>query len=380
MIEVIDIVNEVAAVTADANPMEKVFIPDWTNKPPEYPPILSLNGVGVLTHQNLSAIIAAQGMGKSSICEAILSSYLNGECDALGWEVDPSISGAIYVDFERTNTDVWNSFNRMARRAGIKYGQEPKNVKLVGMRSIPRLEQRKAALIQLLDIYPCSLLILDGAGDLITDSNDLPQAIECRIWIRELTVTYNVSIFTTLHPNPGGLKPRGHVGSEIMREAEAVMAVVKQSDIRVIMSEFEHGKNRNGAPIWGAYAWDDNEMMHCSRQIPDFITNGDSRPKNKQAAPDEIGDDTHIKMIHQMLAPDKKLKSEDLYKELKMIWENDMPDKMSKTRAIQFKKHYLANQWIRLDPQRGVNNEQYHMIDPSIMFIDGLYNEKVGLF
>ena len=93
---------------------ENIFIPDWNNRPPELPPILSLSGIPILTQGNISAIIAAQGIGKSSICESILASYLNPESDCLGFQVYEGCKGIIYIDFERTNTDVWNSFKRMA--------------------------------------------------------------------------------------------------------------------------------------------------------------------------------------------------------------------------------------------------------------------------
>src|SRR5438552_6440402 len=58
-----------------------VYFPDWTNRPAEYPPVITLNGTGVLTYQNISAIIAAPGLGKTSVCEGVIASYLNAECD-----------------------------------------------------------------------------------------------------------------------------------------------------------------------------------------------------------------------------------------------------------------------------------------------------------
>jgi hypothetical protein len=367
--EINDILNDVAEVSADINPLEKVFIPDWNNKPTEYPPVLLLNGVGVLTWQNLSAIIAAQGMGKSSLCEAILASFLNPDCDALGWEVDPLITGIIYIDFERTNTDVWNSFSRMAKRAGIKYGTDISKVVLVGMRSIPRLEERKAAIVAFLDANPlCKLLVMDGAGDLITDSNDLPQAIECRIWIRELTIRYGISIFTTLHPNPGTLKPRGHIGSEIMREAEAVMAIQKKDDLRIIFSDFDHGKNRNGANIWGAYAWDDNEHMHCQRDVPQYLMSGNGQPKRKvQALPDQFGENFHIGTLRDVFAAINEFNAEAFYTRLIEVWDDEENDNMSRSRAVKFKNHYLFNDYLIMKAGKA-NNEKLLELAPKYLY------------
>lgn len=257
--------------TLEEKPINKlVYIPDWNNKPALTPAILRLSGEPILSHQNTTVIIAAPGFGKSSICEAIPASYLNPDADCLGLEVHKDCNGIIYIDFERTNIDVWNSRSRMCDRAGIKYGQDTPRVIFAGMRSIPRLKERLEEIGKLLEGNECSLLILDGAGDMVTDTNDLPQAIECRIFLRELTVKHNLSILTTLHPNPNSFKPRGHIGSEIMREAECVLVVKKiESDCRILTTDFEHGKNRNAAHANSAFKWSDENRMFLSIDIDD---------------------------------------------------------------------------------------------------------------
>lgn len=244
---------------------DAVFSPTWYNKPKDQPSVLSLNGVPILSHQNLAAIIAPPGLGKSSISEAIASNLLNPDADCLGFNINKECRGIIYIDNERTNIDVWNSFERMCKRAGIRYGEHVNNVVLAGLRSIPRLAERLREIENLLINNPCSLLLLDGAGDLVTDTNDLPQAIECRIFLREMTVKYNLSILTTLHPNPGGFKPRGHIGSEICREAECVMVAKNyEADYRIITSDFEHGKNRNNTKVNAGYKWSEEDHMFVS--------------------------------------------------------------------------------------------------------------------
>ena len=369
LIQPSDLLQDVQTLSVEITPTDLAYIPNWNNKPPEYPPVLSLNGTGVLTYQNMSAIIAAQGMGKSSLCEAIIASFLNPECDALGWQVDPSITGVIYIDFERTNTDVWNSFYRTAKRARLPHGTDMSNVLLVGMRSIPRLEERKAAIIEFLELNPwCKLLVMDGAGDLITDSNDLPQAIECRIWIRELTVKYQLSIFTTIHPNPGTLKPRGHIGSEITREAEGVMAIQKKDDLKIIFSDFEHGKNRNNAPVWGAYAWSDAEMMHVSHDVPEYMTNGNGQPKRKvQLLPSEFNEPFHIGTLRDVFAAEDHFNNENFYKRLIEVWDDEENDNMSRSRAVKFKSHYINEDYLIVKAGKE-NNEKLLEIAPKYLY------------
>lgn len=254
----------------DIGLLKNIYFPDWTNRPTELPPVVSLAHTPILTHQNMTAVIANPGSGKSSIMEALMSAYLNAESDNLGFEVDGSCNGIIYIDNERTNTDVWNSFSRMCRRAGINEGTAVSNVVIAGMRSIPRLKERIEAIEYLLDNNPCSLLLIDGAGDLVYDTNDLEQAIECRIWLRAITVKYNLSVIVTLHPNPNTSKPRGHQGSEICREAECVLLVKPyEGDIKLITSDFENGKNRNNPKLTTAFVWSDTNMMFITADYED---------------------------------------------------------------------------------------------------------------
>jgi hypothetical protein len=284
---------------------KNVFIPTWNNKPEVLPSVVSLSGTPILTFQNTSAIIANPGMGKSSICEAICSSYLNPDADSLYFEVDQSCKGIVYVDNERTNTDVWNSFYRICRRAAIKEGEELKKVKIAGLRSVPRLAERKESIEYLLSNHECSLLLLDGAGDLVTDTNDLMEAAECRIWLRELTVKYKISVLTTIHPNPNSNKPRGHIGSEIIRESECVLlAKLCADDVRIITSDFEHGKNRNNPKLTTAYKWSDEQSMFVS-------ANTESAP-TKQSKKDKLARVEAENLALKVLSPPTALRYTDL--------------------------------------------------------------------
>lgn len=253
--------------------LKNIFIPSWDNKPETLPAVISLAGTPILSHQNIGSLIANPGMGKSSICEATCSAFINPRADNLGIEVDDSCRGVIYIDNERTDTDVWNSFYRMCNRSGISFNQNIENVVIAGLRAIPRLKERKEAIEYLLQGNECSLLLLDGAGDLVYDPNDLTEAIECRIWLRELTIKYKISIFTTIHPNPGGEKPRGHIGSEMTRESESVLLAKKfANDVRMLTSDFEHGKNRNNPKLTAGYRWSDEHKMFVSADIDGLTT------------------------------------------------------------------------------------------------------------
>ena len=248
----------------DKKASDGVFIPTWDNKPLPRKPILSINGVGILRYQNMTCIIASPGMGKSSVCESIISSVINKDCDSLGFESD--VKSVLYIDFERAQEDVWNSFYRTMNRANIKQGETTNKANIISLRNIATAKDRKAKIEELLQEYKPELLLLDGIGDVVNDTNSLEQCIEAKNWVRYINAEFKTSILTTLHPNPTTLKPRGHLGSETLREAEGILAITADADgVRTLTSNFEHGKARNGGHATTFFEWSDEDNM--------FVTN-----------------------------------------------------------------------------------------------------------
>ena len=259
--------------------LKNVFIPTWDNKPPYRKPILSIKGVGVLSFQNITCLIAQPGAGKSSTIEGVISSVINKDCDCLGFETD--IKSVMYIDFERTEEDVWKSFDRVMKRAKVSNGTIIDNVQIISFRNIPQAVSRKNNIELLLENYKPELLLLDGIGDLVDDTNSLEQAIECKNWIRSITSKFNVSILTTLHPNKGSLTPRGHIGSEILREAEGVLAITISDEIRTLTSDFEHGKARNGGHATTCFEWSEEDKMFMSSEVIPKIKKVKLKPEER---------------------------------------------------------------------------------------------------
>lgn len=366
-----DLQNEMQDVVSNTV-NEKVFIPTWNNRPEELPAVLMLNGTSILTHQNIAAVIADPGMGKSSLCEAICAVHLNGDIDALGFQGDTEFRGIVYADFERTNLDVWNSFNRMARRAQVPQGCDTNNIVIAGMRSVPRLAERMAAIEDLLSAHPCSLLLLDGAGDLVTDTNDINQAVECRIWLRELTVKFNLSIFTTIHPNPGTDKPRGHIGSEVVREAECVILAKRtEYDINLLTTDFAHGKNRNNKKFTTAYYWNDTEKMFTTTDVPEeyaITNNGKAAGRKKLPDPVEIDRTVHMSALRLTFKHEPQLNGKNFVEAFISAWRNAEGGTMGATRARLFLKYYIQADMIRLSKSIKNNESIHELIDNDAVF------------
>jgi|694.fasta_scaffold44529_4 hypothetical protein len=249
-----------------------IFIPTRHNKPEPKKPIIKLGGVQILTFQNVSVLIAQQGYGKSSVCEAILSKVLDKDCDALGFELG-DVNKCVYIDCERTEEDVYYSYERMNKRARVNPDEEPEKVVITGFRMIAKVNERRTAIETFIKIHKPELVLIDGSGDLVTDTNSLEQAVELKVWLRYLTSKYKLSIFTTLHPNKGTDIARGHLGSELLREAESVFVLKKKGEIRTITTDFSHGKNRNAGEAFASFMWNDEAGMMISTDTPDETPN-----------------------------------------------------------------------------------------------------------
>lgn len=251
-------------------PLKKypVFIPTWDNQPEAPVPVLTIKGSPVLTYQNISVLIAQPGYGKSSICEAILSGVVSKDAKCLGIAV--RAKKALYIDCERTDYDVHASWRRMVSRVGAGYKDGA--VVFMGMRMVSSLEDRKRCIEQVLTEQPdIDLLIVDGAGDLVMDTNSLQEANEVKVWMRSLTAQYALSILTTLHPNPTDNKPRGHLGSEMLREAESILCVEVNGGVRKLTTDFKHGKNRNGGSAETFFKWCEDEGMMVETTADDYM-------------------------------------------------------------------------------------------------------------
>ena len=275
-LEDIDVISETIENEIDT----ELFIPNWNNKPKEQPPLINLNKESILSFQNISCIIASPGAGKSSVMESIISAVINKESDNLGLQT--SALSVLCIDFERTQTDVWNSFYRTMRRAKVKEGTNFENVNIVSFRNIATAEKRKEKIESLLSKKHYEIILLDGIGDLVNDTNSLAEAIECKNWARSITSIFNTSIFTTLHPNKNSNTPRGHIGSEILRESENVLLIeIAEDGTRTLTTDFTHGKSRNGKHANGCFIWSDEFKMFVTAEFEVKERKVKETPQNK---------------------------------------------------------------------------------------------------
>lgn len=242
---------------------KRAYYPNWGNKPPKIKPIVKAQNRTLLRAGGYMAIVSRAGMGKSAICEAICGNIINPKKDCLGFDVklQANRNKILYIDTERTTQDTWLSWERTMYRADINEPDTDNHLIFVNLKAIAVADRIAFVTNILKDNSDVGLIIFDGAGDFVKDINSIDETTRFTDWIN--TFNPNVSQIMTLHTNPTDNKPRGHLGSEILRRAESVLLLQKvDDDIREITTKFQYGKNRNDDDnLQMFFEWSDEHEM-----------------------------------------------------------------------------------------------------------------------
>ncbi len=244
---------------------KRLFYPNWTNSPPKQETVITLNEKRLLLSGGSLAICSKPAFGKSGICEGILANILSPNCDSLGFKVSlaNNRNKALYIDTERSQSESWESWERTYKRAGINAPTIDQRIIFGNFKAIS-IADRKAQVEAIMKLnHDIGLIVFDGAGDFLMDTNSISESCQFIDWIN----TFNpaISVIYTLHTNPRDDKPRGHIGSELCRRANAVILLRKLDEgIREITSNFEFGKVRHDGDANSYYKFCTDKGMFVS--------------------------------------------------------------------------------------------------------------------
>lgn len=307
---------------------KRAYYPNWHNKPPKVKPIITAQNRTLLRAGGYMAIVSRAGMGKSAICEAICANIINPKNDCLGFDVKlpANRNKILYIDTERTIQDTWLSWERTMYRADINEPDTDNHIIFVNLKAIAVADRILYVTQILKDNSDVGLIIFDGAGDFVKDINSIDETTRFTDWIN--TFNPNVSQIITIHTNPTDDKPRGHLGSEILRRAESVLLLKKTDEyVREITTKFQYGKIRND---------DDNLQMffEWSDEYEMFLTSEYEQPKIKEQ---EKQDD--LLLLVEKIFIGKKQMSYHKLTELIMSEKNVKIDRAKRIISLLINKH-----------------------------------------
>jgi hypothetical protein len=319
------------------------YQPSWGNKPPSLPPIIEINGVPILHYQNVGVLTALPGSGKSSVCEAICSNVINPECDSFGINLI-GVDKMLFIDGERSHEDVYNSYVRMMKRAGISEGGTQDKVVIDSQVEQMEVSERKSRLIKLIEKHSPQLVLLDGIGDFAEVMNDEKESKALGRWLKAIASKNKVTFLISVHPNEGDVdsKARGHVGREFSRIAECVLVIKfdKASGLRMLTTDYSSGKNRNAGKVETFFTFSDELKMMVSS------TSG----IEKKSDAFEILDDQQINEMLSVVMEDNLLGYTELIQGLKTYIEKYHKERINagERKIKEFKKWMETEGFIKV--------------------------------
>jgi len=243
---------------------------DLSRPPVASEAVISMGGVPLGTEGNLLGITGGEGTGKSNYVGSLIAGTISdtADIDTLGVTVGRNSArrAVLLYDTEQSETQLHKNVGAILRRGHLD-AMPPyfKAYCLVGMSRRERLR----AIVQSMDRFHfrfggIRMVVIDGVADLVRCANDEAESVALIDELYRLAGIYRTCIVCVLHFTPGGMKLRGHLGSELQRKAAAILSIERDDDPRV--SVVKALKVRDGSPLdvpLVQFAWDGRLAMHA---------------------------------------------------------------------------------------------------------------------
>jgi hypothetical protein len=80
----------------------------------------------------------------------------------------------------------------------------------------------------------CSILVIDGILDLISDFNSVTESFMLVQWLKKITKIHNLLVLIVLHQSKRDKLSLGHIGSFLDRKSQSVLSVEKNAETKTI--------------------------------------------------------------------------------------------------------------------------------------------------
>ena len=187
----------------------------------------------------LSSFVTISGLPKQGkslfITTAIASAYIPEDIFGMKLTFPEGRNRLCYVDTESSDYDYYKVLERM--RLQMRLDQLPENFDSFLFREDPHTE-----ILQMIEIYlqqnpECSILVIDGILDLISDFNNVEQSFLLIQWLKRISKVHNLLILCVLHLGKKDGNTLGHIGSYLDRKSQSVLKVQKNKEHKTIDME-----------------------------------------------------------------------------------------------------------------------------------------------
>ncbi len=198
------------------------------------PPLITKNVVPIISRGTINVIQGKQGSHKSRLAEHFASLLLSSDSErplSIGFEKEPdSEVTVVYLDTERSKTEELPlAIKSIIANAGFEMSKGVNNFRFTSIKDIPRNSRLEALKLFVQEIRKSTsnpiFAIVDVGTDGIENFNDPVESMKLLDFLGKLCDESDATVLMVIHENPGGEKPRGHLGTEAVNKASTVMQI-----------------------------------------------------------------------------------------------------------------------------------------------------------
>ena len=223
---------------------------------PSPPPVLFQGDKVMISKGDFSVVVGAAKSRKTFCVSAMVGAYLCTS-DYMNMSSPADAGSALWIDTEQSIYHAARVARRVLRIAGLPANQNTERFRMLCFREYTP-DKRRELTDKAIRLYRPALVVVDGAADLILDVNDSSESAKLATMFMDITKELNNHVVTVLHTNPGGDKPRGHLGTNFLNKAQALFIVRADGDISTVsvercrdiaVDDFAFTINKEGLPV-----------------------------------------------------------------------------------------------------------------------------------
>lgn len=198
-------------------------------KPPAEQVIFDIEQRCVGTLENIVCFTGLPKAGKSTfIHSCIASAFVSDAIFGMRIKLPKKNNVITYIDTESSQFDFYRGIDRIKNFLPIK--KLPDNFHAYNFRDLSPKEIKDVLSYYLTSVPQCSVLIIDGLLDTLTNYNDETESRLCIDWLKKITKQHNILVIGVVHVGKTNLQTLGTFGSMIDRYCQSVMLVEKMKD------------------------------------------------------------------------------------------------------------------------------------------------------
>jgi hypothetical protein len=195
--------------------------------------LFTINGKTIGVSQSIVVFSGLPKQGKTLfVTGAIATAYTTWDIFGMKLNFPKDRKRLCYIDTESSDYDYYKNLDRTRKQ--MLYDHFPHNFDSFLFR-----EDKPADIMQMTEIYlsdnkDCSILVIDGILDLISDFNSVEQSFYLIQWLKKITKVHDLLIICVLHLGKKDQNSIGHIGSYLDRKANAVLRIEKNKEQKTI--------------------------------------------------------------------------------------------------------------------------------------------------